>query len=151
MWSDLWLPFLWLGQVSAYRVPGQPDMVQLHFSFWAMLVVGALICALFGVLFGAPTLRLRGDYLAIVTLGFGEIVPVVARNWDWLTNGAQGLGGVRPRALRLRLRVLALAVLLPRARAGGGGYLVSFRLQESRVGRAWMAIREDELAAGRWA
>src|SRR4030095_12946370 len=74
---------------------GQPDIVQLHFAFWPMLAVTAILCAVFGVLFGAPTLRLRGDYLAIVTLGFGEIVPVVARNWEGLTNGAQGLGGIR--------------------------------------------------------
>ncbi|HEV8675217.1 MAG TPA: branched-chain amino acid ABC transporter substrate-binding protein, partial [Methylomirabilota bacterium] len=148
-WSDAWLPLLWLGQVSRVEAPGQPDIVQLHFSFWAMLAIGGLICALFGVLFGAPTLRLRGDYLAIVTLGFGEIVPVVARNWEWLTNGAQGLGGIRTPSLFgfnfgfstlpyyfLGLALVALAVFM------------SFRLQESRVGRAWMAIREDELAAG---
>src|SRR5260221_12039067 len=60
-----------------------------------MLAVSAIICAIFGMLFGAPTLRLCGDYLAIVTLGFGGIVPVVARNWDGLTNGAPGLGGIR--------------------------------------------------------
>jgi branched-chain amino acid transport system permease protein len=130
-------------------VEGGPDLVQLQVSFWVMLFVGGLICAVFGVLFGAPTLRLRGDYLAIVTLGFGEIVPVVARNWDWLTNGAQGLGGVRtPRLFGfdfgfsptpyyfLGLGLVSVAVF------------ISYRLQESRVGRAWMAIREDELAAG---
>jgi branched-chain amino acid transport system permease protein len=148
-WSDAWTPLLWLGQVVRVQVEGQPDLVKLQFSFWGMLVVGALVCALFGVLFGAPTLRLRGDYLAIVTLGFGEIVPVVARNWEWLTNGAQGLGGVKTPQLFgydfgfqplpyyfLGLGLMALAIF------------VSFRLQESRVGRAWMAIREDELAAG---
>ena len=130
-------------------VEGGPDLVQMQFSFWVMLGVGALVCALFGVLFGAPTLRLRGDYLAIVTLGFGEIVPVVARNWDWFTNGAQGMGGIRTPKLFgfdfgfqpfpfyfLGLALVAIVVF------------VSFRLQESRVGRAWMAIREDELAAG---
>ena len=148
-WSDFWTPFLLLGQVQRVPVEGGTDLVQFQFSFWVMLVVGALVCALFGVLFGAPTLRLRGDYLAIVTLGFGEIVPVVARNWDWFTNGAQGMGGIRTPKLFgfdfgfsplpyyfLGLALVALAVF------------VSFRLQESRVGRAWMAIREDELAAG---
>ena len=148
-WSDVWTPLLWLGQVARVPVEGGPDLVRMQFSFWGMLVIGALVCAVFGVLFGAPTLRLRGDYLAIVTLGFGEIVPVVARNWDWMTNGAQGLGGVRTPVLFgyrfgfnsypyyfLGLALVALAVF------------VSFRLQESRVGRAWMAIREDELAAG---
>ncbi len=148
-WSDLWAPLVWLGQVSRVAVPDQPDIVQLHFSFWPMLALAAIICAVFGLLFGAPTLRLRGDYLAIVTLGFGEIVPVVARNWDGLTNGAQGLGGIQTPKLFgydfgfspypyyfLGLGLVAAAVF------------VSIRLQESRVGRAWMAIREDELAAG---
>ncbi|PYM61795.1 MAG: branched-chain amino acid ABC transporter substrate-binding protein [Candidatus Rokuibacteriota bacterium] len=148
-WSPLWTPLVWLGQMARVPVEGQPDIVQLQFSFWAMLAVGGLICALFGVLFGAPTLRLRGDYLAIVTLGFGEIVPVVARNWDGLTNGAQGLGGIHTPKLFgfdfgfspfpyyfLGLGLVVMAIFM------------SFRLQESRVGRAWMAIREDELAAG---
>jgi branched-chain amino acid transport system permease protein len=148
-WSDFWTPFLFLGQVLRVPVEGGTDVVQFQFSFWVMLVVGALVCACFGVFFGAPTLRLRGDYLAIVTLGFGEIVPVVARNWDWFTNGAQGMGGIRTPKLFgfdfgfsplpyyfLGLALVAVAVF------------VSFRLQESRVGRAWMAIREDELAAG---
>jgi branched-chain amino acid transport system permease protein len=148
-WSSLWAPLEWAGQVSRLVVPGQPDTVQFHFAFWPMLAIAAIICAIFGLLFGAPTLRLRGDYLAIVTLGFGEIVPVVARNWEGLTNGAQGLGGIRtPRLFGfdfgfspypyyfLGLGLVAVAVW------------VSIRLQESRVGRAWMAIREDELAAG---
>ncbi len=148
-WSDVWTPLLWLGQVQRVPIPGGTDLVQLQVSFWVMLVVGALICALFGVLFGAPTLRLRGDYLAIVTLGFGEIVPVVARNWDWMTNGAQGLGGVRTPKLfgfdfgfqPFPYYFLGLGLVV-------AAVFVSFRLQESRVGRAWMAIREDELAAG---
>ncbi len=148
-WSDPWLPLLWLGQVSRIQVPDQPDIVQLHFSFWPMLVVGALICALFGVLFGAPTLRLRGDYLAIVTLGFGEIVPVVARNWEWLTNGAQGLPGVRtPRLFGFDFGFTPLPYYFLGLALVTLAIFGSYRLQESRVGRAWMAIREDELAAG---
>src|SRR5215471_12021387 len=148
-WSDLWLPFLWLGQVSRIQMPGQPDMVQLHFSFWIMLVVGALICAGFGVMFGAPTLRLRGDYLAIVTLGFGEIVPVVARNWEWLTNGAQGLGGIRtPRLFGFNFGFAPLPYYFLGLALVALAICMSHRLQESRVGRAWMAIREDEMAAG---
>ena len=148
-WSSLWAPLEWAGQVSRLAVPGQPEIVQFHFSFWPMLAISAIICAIFGMLFGAPTLRLRGDYLAIVTLGFGEIVPVVARNWEGLTNGAQGLGGIHTPKLFgfdfgfspypyyfLGLGLVAAAVW------------VSIRLQESRLGRAWMAIREDELAAG---
>src|SRR5262250_3355633 len=148
-WSSLWAPLEWAGQVSRLAVPGQPETVQFHFSFWPMLAVSAIVCAIFGMLFGAPTLRLRGDYLAIVTLGFGEIVPVVARNWEGLTNGAQGLGGIRtPKLFGFDFGFspdpyyflgLALAAV---------GVWISIRLQESRVGRAWMAIREDELAAG---
>ncbi|MBI4011948.1 MAG: branched-chain amino acid ABC transporter ATP-binding protein/permease [Candidatus Rokubacteria bacterium] len=148
-WSDLWTPLLWLGQVSRVHVEGQPDIVNLQFSFWGFLVIGALICAVFGVLFGAPTLRLRGDYLAIVTLGFGEIVPVVARNWTWLTNGAQGLGGIRtPRLFGYDFGFAVLPYYLLGLALVAAAVFVSYRLQESRVGRAWMAIREDELAAG---
>jgi branched-chain amino acid transport system permease protein len=114
-----------------------------------MLAVAAIVCAVFGILFGAPTLRLRGDYLAIVTLGFGEIVPVVARNWDGLTNGAQGLGGVRtPRLFGYDFGFSPIPYYFLGLALVGFAVFVSIRLQESRVGRAWMAIREDELAAG---
>jgi branched-chain amino acid transport system permease protein len=101
------------------------------------------------VLFGAPTLRLKGDYLAIVTLGFGEIVPIVVRNWSDLTNGAAGLNGIAPArigsfnfgvdALPYYYVALAMVAML---------IFVSLRLRSSRIGRAWMAIREDEIAAG---
>src|SRR6187551_3464710 len=67
--------------------------------FWPMLLVGAGVAALFGILLGAPTLRLRGDYLAIVTLGFGEIVPIVFLNSDAVTNGTNGIGGLARPAL----------------------------------------------------
>ncbi|HEY7140029.1 MAG TPA: ATP-binding cassette domain-containing protein [Methylomirabilota bacterium] len=148
-WSSVWAPLEWLGQVSRLTVADQPATVQFHFSFWPMLAIAAIMCALFGMFFGAPTLRLRGDYLAIVTLGFGEIVPVVARNWDALTNGAQGLGGIQTPKLfgydfgfsPYPYYFLGLALVT-------AAVFVSMRLQESRVGRAWMAIREDELAAG---
>jgi ABC-type branched-subunit amino acid transport system ATPase component/ABC-type branched-subunit amino acid transport system permease subunit len=148
-WSDAWTPLLWLGQVARVSVEGQPDVVKLQFSFWGMLVVGALVCAVFGILFGAPTLRLRGDYLAIVTLGFGEIVPVVARNWDWLTNGAQGLGGIKtPTLFGYEFGFSPYPYYFLGLGLVGAAIFVSLRLQESRVGRAWRAIREDELAAG---
>jgi branched-chain amino acid transport system permease protein len=148
-WSALWTPLVWLGQVTRVHVDGQPDVIQLNFSFWAMLVIGAIVCAFFGVLFGAPTLRLRGDYLAIVTLGFGEIVPVVARNLDWLTNGAQGLGGIHtPKLFGFEFGFTALPYYFLGLALVVAAIFISFRLQESRVGRAWMAIREDELAAG---
>ena len=148
-WSSLWAPLEWAGQVSRLAVPGQPDTVQFHVSFWPMLAVGAIVCAIFGLLFGAPTLRLRGDYLAIVTLGFGEIVPVVARNWDGLTNGAQGLGGIRtPRFFGFDFGYSPYPYYFLGLALVAAAVWISIRLQESRVGRAWMAIREDELAAG---
>ena len=148
-WSVVWTPLLWLGQVTRLPVEGGADLVQLQFSFWGMLIVGALVCAVFGVLFGAPTLRLRGDYLAIVTLGFGEIVPVVARNWDWMTNGAQGLGGIHtPKLLGFDFGFSPYPYYFLALGLVAAAIFMSLRLQESRVGRAWMAIREDELAAG---
>jgi branched-chain amino acid transport system permease protein len=150
-WSDFWLPFQWLGLVGriAGDGAGATDLVHFTFSFWLMLPLSALIAAFFGVLFGAPTLRLKGDYLAIVTLGFGEIVPIVARNTPYLTNGSMGLNGVAPPVLfGYRFGVeslpyyyvgLVMIILL---------IFVSYRLKDSRIGRAWMAIREDEIAAG---
>ena len=75
---------------------GASSFTGLHVPFWPMLLVGALAAATFGILLGAPTLRLRGDYLAIVTLGFGEIVPAVFLNADSLHRGTNGIGGIRP-------------------------------------------------------
>ena len=148
-WSDLWIPLEWAGQVSRLVVPGQPDTVQFHFAFWPMLAVSAIVCAVFGMLFGAPTLRLRGDYLAIVTLGFGEIVPVVARNWEGLTNGAQGLGGIHtPKFFGFDFGFSPYPYYFLGLGLVAAAVWISIRLQESRLGRAWMAIREDELAAG---
>jgi ABC-type branched-subunit amino acid transport system permease subunit len=122
----------------------------LHVPFWLMLIVAPAITAFFGVLFGFPTLRLRGDYLAIVTLGFGEIVPIFILNMDWLTAGTNGISGVdhptigafvigaKNDNISFYYLVLALAAVL---------IFIVNRLRDSRLGRAWMAIREDELAA----
>jgi ABC-type branched-subunit amino acid transport system permease subunit len=118
--------------------------------FWPMLIIGALVAATFGILLGAPTLRLRGDYLAIVTLGFGEIVPIVFLNLDDLTNGTNGIGGiyrpylpgigsfsaVNPWPYYVTMIVIVTVVMI-----------FCYRLAGSRLGRAWEAIREDELAA----
>jgi branched-chain amino acid transport system permease protein len=149
-WSSFWEPFQYLGLVA--KMPGETgDTSVVHFtlSFWLALPLAGGLAAFFGVLFGAPTLRLRGDYLAIVTLGFGEIVPIVVRNWSSLTNGAAGLNGVAaPRLFGWSFGVdarpyyyvaIALVALL---------IFISIRLRDSRIGRAWMAIREDEVAAG---
>ncbi|MBI3709753.1 MAG: ATP-binding cassette domain-containing protein [Proteobacteria bacterium] len=147
-WSSFWEPFQWFGFVARNHPLSGPDLVHFTVSFWLMLPVAGLIAAFFGVLFGVPTLRLKGDYLAIVTLGFGEIVPIIARNTPYLTNGSQGLNGVNTpnlfgyafgiKSVPFYYLGLLLAVFL---------IFVSVRLKDSRVGRAWMAIREDEIAA----
>ena len=119
------------------------------FPFWIMLVVGALVAATFGLLLGAPTLRLRGDYLAIVTMGFGEIVPTVFLNADQYTKGTNGISGVYlPSILGHDFQFgnpwpfyVTMAGIVTIA------IISIFRLQESRLGRAWVAVREDELAA----
>jgi ABC-type branched-subunit amino acid transport system permease subunit len=132
----------------AYAYGASPFSGQ-HAPFVIMLLVGAVVAATFGVILGAPTLRLRGDYLAIVTLGFGEIVPIVFLNANQYTNGTNGIGGVykpefpgveftllNPWPFYILMIILVTIVML-----------LVYRLQESRIGRAWMAIREDELAA----
>jgi branched-chain amino acid transport system permease protein len=133
----------------------------LHLPFWAILPCSIGVACLFGVLLGAPTLKLRGDYLAIVTLGFGEIIRVFLNNLDApvnITNGPQGINRVDP------FRVAGFAfnrteTLLGIRVTGPEKYyyllllvtllimLVCVRLQNSRIGRAWEAIREDEVAA----
>jgi branched-chain amino acid transport system permease protein len=145
----------------AFSASGFTD---LHFPFWPMLLVGALVAAVFGLLLGAPTLRLRGDYLAIVTLGFGEIVPVVFKNADErglgvnLTNGTNGIAGIDRPVLNLQFGDFKLFELIFNASNPLSYYLTMaviitlvlilvYRLQDSRLGRAWQAIREDELAA----
>ena len=133
----------------------------LHMPWWAVIPLGAGLAGLFGVVLGAPTLKLRGDYLAIVTLGFGEIIRVFMNNLDNpvnITNGPKGLGQIdamtvagHPLSRTLDLGFiqlpgvtqyyyLFLLVVLISA-------LICYRLEQSRIGRAWMAIREDEIAA----
>jgi len=118
------------------------------FPFWPTLIMGVFLAAMSGVILGAPTLRLRGDYLAIVTLGFGEIVRLVALNTEEL-GGARGITPIPhpPPLFGLQFRldplpyyylILAMIVL---------AIVFSLRLERSRVGRAWTAIREDEDAA----
>jgi ABC-type branched-subunit amino acid transport system permease subunit len=123
--------------------------------FYPMLFVGAGVAALFGILLGAPTLRLRGDYLAIMTLGFGEIVPIVFLNLDQFTGGTNGIKAIyRPETLELGPFTLGpFSAISPQPYLILMVLIVTFamvfmyRLQDSRIGRAWNAIREDELAA----
>ena len=136
--------------IGAYAYAyGASPFSGVHAPFLLMLVVGALVAATFGVLLGAPTLRLRGDYLAIVTLGFGEIVPIVFLNSDKYTEGTNGIGGIYAPDIPF----IEFSILNPWPFYGLIIALVTismvfiYRLQESRIGRAWMAIREDELAA----
>ncbi len=133
----------------------------IHLSVWLVIPLGAAIAGLAGMLLGAPTLKLRGDYLAIVTLGFGEIIRVFVNNLDRpvnITNGPKGIQQIdsarlftidfgRPGELfgfdissvtKYYYLLLALVVV---------SVLICYRLERSRVGRAWMAIREDEIAA----
>src|ERR1700750_2313034 len=134
----------------------------LHWPFWAILPLGALLASVFGVLLGTPTLRLRGDYLAIVTLGFGEIIRVFLNNLDApvnITNGPKGidtidsikilgfdfgkdhtLGGIEFHRVVMPSYYLFLLLVV-------ASVLICYRLERSRIGRAWMAIREDEIAA----
>jgi branched-chain amino acid transport system permease protein len=149
LWTSAWQPLQWLGLVSRFHLEGVPDVVQFQFSFWYMLPGAAIVAAFFGILFGAPTLRLKGDYLAIVTLGFGEIVPIVVRNEQKLTNGAMGLNAVlAPTAFGYNFGVNATPYYYVAVAMIVFLIFVSYRLKASRVGRAWMAIREDEIAAG---
>jgi branched-chain amino acid transport system permease protein len=143
-----------------YAILASPH-VGIHLPFWALLPLGALVACLFGVLLGAPTLRLRGDYLAIVTLGFGEIIRIFLNNLNAplnITNGPQGINLIDPIRIAgqpLHPAVDVLGYTLPGTHVHYYLFLaltllvvfVAFRLQDSRIGRAWVAIREDEVAA----
>ena len=133
----------------------------LHSSIWLVVPLSACLAAFFGVLLGTPVLRLRGDYLAIVTLGFGEIIRIFMNNLNApinLTNGPQGLTNIDPiriGSINFSKPLDVFGVSIPSVQLYYYLFLVltliiiviSVRLQDSRVGRAWMAIREDEIAA----
>ncbi|MEK6679904.1 MAG: branched-chain amino acid ABC transporter permease [Nitrospirota bacterium] len=121
--------------------------IKAGLSFWAVLPLSAIMAAIFGILLGFPTLRLRGDYLAIVTLGFGEMIRITLNNWDSLTGGPNGILGIRgPDMLGLSFsqpyHYYYLIIII-----GIFTVFVVNRLNNSRIGRAWIAIREDEIAA----
>jgi branched-chain amino acid transport system permease protein len=118
-------------------------------SFWATLPVSALLAAMFGVLIGLPTLRLKGDYLAIATLGFGEIVRNVLNNWDSLTRGPMGIQRIpMPTIFGFTINpyekwsFLFMVIIIVAI-----SYYLFERLGRSRMGRALQAIRDDEIAA----
>lgn len=153
-----------LGYVAFYAIGAYTSAIffrhhpQATWMFWVILPAAGLLASLFGVLLGSPTLRLRGDYLAIVTLGFGQIVRIIANNWESVTNGPKGISDIPsptigPYSLDMGVRLgglmlprvvdfYFLTVLLAVAIA-----IAANRLNHSRTGRAWVAVREDELAA----
>jgi branched-chain amino acid transport system permease protein len=166
-----WFASLQFSQVTFHlgAVGVAPGLSGIHVSIWLLLIAAGIITSLAGVVIGLPTLRLRGDYLAIVTLGFGEILPQMARNGDSflgtgfnLTNGPNGITPIDPLGFGTTLSNVT-GGLLPE------NYLLSthqdrlffwtalilvlftvfcsWRLRDSRLGRAWVAIREDETAA----
>jgi len=167
-----YVAFYAIGAYS-YALVASPQL-GLHVPFWLVLPLAPLLAALFGVLLGAPTLRLRGDYLAIVTLGFGEVIRILLNNLDPITNGPRGVINIDPATLdvtHLDPRSVATAKLLlypplpdllhwlPLTLSSPiqyyylililctGAVFFSYRLEGSRIGRAWAAIREDEDAA----
>lgn len=159
-----YVAFLGVGAYTAALVSGSASSAfHVHFPFWAAVLTGALASLVFGVIIGAPTLRLRGDYLAIVTLGFGEIFRIAMGNLDGvsgpkITNGPNGITNIpdleifgwnfgQPHTVLgiqlgayanyYMLMLLAMVVVV----------VVFSRAGSSRIGRAWVAIREDETAA----
>ena len=133
----------------------------LHSPLWIVIPMAALLAGLLGVLLGAPTLKLRGDYLAIVTLGFGEIIRVFMNNLDHpvnVTNGPKGINQIdsikffgldlgKPLELMgFKIASVSLYYYLFLALCIVA-IVICYRLEKSRIGRAWMAIREDEIAA----
>ena len=141
-----------LGYVAFYAVGAYAyALLNHHFgvTFWEALPAGMLLAACFGILLGIPVLRLRGDYLAIVTLGFGEIIRLVLQNWNEFSSGPSGIANIpRPsffnytpgplEAPRYMYYLMIALVLFT--------IFVVNRLQNSRLGRSWIALREDEVA-----
>jgi len=147
-----------LGYIAFFGVGAYTyALMSVHFglSFWLCLPLAGCFAALAGCLIGYPTLRMRGDYLAIVTLGFGEIVRIVINNWMSLTNGPNGILGIKAPGIywwngdgfehiwlnsleQLYYIILALAVFT---------VIAVYRINHSRIGRAFEAVREDQTAA----
>ena len=143
-----------LGYVAFYAVGAYSyALLNLHwpniFFFWDMLPIAAMLAAITGILLGFPVLRLRGDYLAIVTLGFGEIIRLILQNWSAVTYGPRGIKNIpRPgffgmdmdlsQAITYLYYLMIVLVIFT--------IFIVNRLHNSRLGRAWLALREDEIA-----
>jgi branched-chain amino acid transport system permease protein len=158
---------LFSGQNIHFLDVGNKAIPGIHLSFWVVVPLAGLVCAIAGIIIGWPTLRLRGDYLAIVTLGFGEIIPDVFRNGDDiaghnLTNGVRGVTQLdrpgfgesinnatgeflpdRYSSLPSELKPWFYTILLMCLIT----IFINLRLRDSKLGRAWIAVREDEVAA----
>ena len=141
-----------LGYVAFFAVGAYAyALLNHHFGigFWICLPLGAAIGGIFGVSLGFPILRLRGDYLAIVTLGFGMIVKVVLENWSDFSFGPSGIANIdRPGLFGLDLDIAASTTYIYYIMIGLVilTIIVTGRLKNSRIGRAWIALREDEIA-----
>lgn len=141
-----------LGYVAFYAVGAYSyALLNYHFGlgFWTLLPVGAFLAALSGILVGFPVLRLRGDYLAIVTLAFAEILRLVLENWNAFSFGPSGISNIpRPGFFGMKLTPEQSAIYMYFLLIAlcGLAIFVTYRLQHSRIGRAWVALREDELA-----
>ena len=119
------------------------------FGFWSVLAVGAGLAALFGIILGFPVLRLRGDYLAIVTLGFGEIIRLIMENWNEFSFGPSGIANIpRPGFFGVEMNIEQVTIYVYFLMVGMSLFTIFVvnRLQDSRIGRAWIALREDEVA-----
>ncbi|MCK5783885.1 MAG: branched-chain amino acid ABC transporter permease, partial [Desulfobacterales bacterium] len=141
-----------LGYVAFYAVGAYTyALLNFHYGlgFWTVLPIGAALGALFGIILGFPVLRLRGDYLAIVTLGFGEIIRLILENWNEFSQGPSGIANIsKPGFFGIHLSLQNSTIYIYFIMVGLTLFtiLVVNRLQNSRIGRAWIALREDEVA-----
>jgi branched-chain amino acid transport system permease protein len=151
-----WLmsPFFSSLEINFFGNPRPGLEMGIHFHVFLVLILGGVFTAIWGIIIGGPTLRLKSDYLALVTLGFGEIIPQFMLNGADIggfnvTNGAQGIGGLDD--VNLFGYVIGTFALpekfLMVSLMAGAMIFFSIRLRDGRLGRAWLAIREDELAA----
>jgi len=141
-----------LGFVAFYAVGAYTyALLNYHFGlgFWEVLPIGGGLAAIAGILLGFPVLRLRGDYLAIVTLGFGEIIRLILENWGEFTKGPSGISNIsRPGFFGMELSLEGSILYIYYIMIGFLIFTIFVvnRLQDSRLGRAWIALREDEIA-----
>ena len=141
-----------LGYVAFYAVGAYSyALLNFHYGigFWTALPLGGALAACFGIILGFPVLRLRGDYLAIVTLGFGEIIRIILENWNEFSFGPSGIANIpRPGFFGIQLSLENSITYMYFLMIGLTLFTIFVveRLQDSRIGRAWIALREDEIA-----